>query len=259
MEYPVIADLNADGETEILCSCNNGATTSLNAFNSANLPWRRARSIWNQFNYFVVNINDGGKVPQQQQTHNHDLLNLDMNNFLAQQPVQTFEAPDVDITVDDVFCGPEGIEVTLTFCNTGDATFPMGQSIVFYNQDPTTTSTGISIINSFPLTDAPIAPGDCHTQTVSIPSGSVYGEVYVTINIHESTLLPMVLDFNSIETSVGECDYTNNITSFLPYCCFANTDSNYTNIGTDWEITQNTTLVGKYYVAPNVTLSLIHI
>jgi len=80
-EYPVIADVDGDGATEIIVSSNdmwwegwNGVTVIGDADDS----WTPARPIWNQFAYHITNINNDATIPAVQ-TENW----LSWNNFRA--------------------------------------------------------------------------------------------------------------------------------------------------------------------------------
>lgn len=69
-EYPVIADVDADGSTEIILASNNYAYSGWNGITvigDITSTWAPARPIWNQFAYHITNINDDGSVPVVQQ------------------------------------------------------------------------------------------------------------------------------------------------------------------------------------------------
>ena len=69
-EYPVIADVDADGSTEIVLASNNYAYsgwTGITVIGDSTSTWAPARPIWNQFNYHITNIHDDGSVPVVQQ------------------------------------------------------------------------------------------------------------------------------------------------------------------------------------------------
>ena len=69
-EYPVIADVDGDGSTEIVLSSNNYAYsgwTGITVIGDVTSTWAPARPIWNQFNYHITNIEDDGSVPRSQQ------------------------------------------------------------------------------------------------------------------------------------------------------------------------------------------------
>jgi len=80
-EYPVIADVDAAGSTEIILASNNYAYAGWNGITvigDLTSTWAPARPIWNQFNYHITNIEDDGSVPVTQQKNW-----LTWNNFRA--------------------------------------------------------------------------------------------------------------------------------------------------------------------------------
>ena len=83
-EHPVVADVDADGTTEIALIAGSSRSTNgtLRIFESANQPWIPSRPVWNQQQYFNVNINDNLTVPPYQQAH--QLVGEDLNIFLNQ-------------------------------------------------------------------------------------------------------------------------------------------------------------------------------
>ena len=62
-EYPVIADINGDGSAEIIVT--GGSQVHVYSSNPAGL-WAPARTVWNQFAYNAVNINEDLTVPSVQ-------------------------------------------------------------------------------------------------------------------------------------------------------------------------------------------------
>lgn len=71
-EYPVIADVDADGSTEIVLASNNYGYSGWNGITvvgDLTSTWAPARPIWNQFNYHITNIEDDGSVPIHQQAN----------------------------------------------------------------------------------------------------------------------------------------------------------------------------------------------
>jgi hypothetical protein len=74
-EYPIVIDVDKDGEAEIITAqqVSHGFSGSLyhtgfiGVYESATLPWVPTRSVWNQHSYHVTNINDDMTVPRYQQ------------------------------------------------------------------------------------------------------------------------------------------------------------------------------------------------
>lgn len=110
-EYPIVADMDGDGSTEICVACavggpaNGGAHALYDAAqvriyqSGTSTPWVPARKVWNQHGYFVVNVKDDLTIPQNQQLHHLTYeKNVDcrgdgkpkstkpLNSFLNQSP-----------------------------------------------------------------------------------------------------------------------------------------------------------------------------
>ncbi len=62
MDYPTVADVDADGQAEIVV-CNNGFMPALTVYGDQDESWRGARGLWNQHAYSITNINDDLSIP----------------------------------------------------------------------------------------------------------------------------------------------------------------------------------------------------
>jgi gliding motility-associated-like protein len=153
MEVPVVADVDNDGQANIVCHCAN----SVKAFKPGSIPWTPARPIWNQRSYFNVNIKDNLRIPQQQQPQERGFpiaspTNFPYNAFLKQTPrlasngALTFPAANDNITllspVADVDLGRcqdgvnDSVGLRLTLGNTGSTAMPASTKLSFYNGNP---------------------------------------------------------------------------------------------------------------------------
>ena len=68
-EYPVIADINGDGDAEIIVTgttTNTGSTSPIRIFKSGDDSWAPARKVWNQYCYNIVNTNENLTIPRYQ-------------------------------------------------------------------------------------------------------------------------------------------------------------------------------------------------
>ena len=61
-DYPVIADVDADGHAEIIVA-HAGAGAAFSVYGDENDSWAPARKVWNQHAYSVTNIYDNLSVP----------------------------------------------------------------------------------------------------------------------------------------------------------------------------------------------------
>ena len=69
-EYPLVVDVDNDGQSEIVLASNNygypGEWTGIHVFGSQTNSWAPARPIWNQHAYSISNVEDDGGIPQYQ-------------------------------------------------------------------------------------------------------------------------------------------------------------------------------------------------
>lgn len=125
-EYPLIVDVDNDGNAEIVVMANNyssqGSTTKgIRVFRDAQDNWVSTRRIWNQHTYHVTNINEDGTVPLKE-TSNWVVPGL--NNY--RQNVQgdgLFNAPNLIIDKIEpqlAGCGATGkLPLRVTIKNAG--------------------------------------------------------------------------------------------------------------------------------------------
>jgi hypothetical protein len=69
MEYPLIADVDNDGSTEIVLASNDYAHSGwrgITVIGDANNSWAPARPVWNQYAYHITNINNDSTIPTAQ-------------------------------------------------------------------------------------------------------------------------------------------------------------------------------------------------
>lgn len=207
VEYPVVVDVDADGETELLCSC----VGELRAYGSLNAPWVSTRSVWNQHNYFNVNINDDLSIPIDQQEHHVVGDSIVLNNFLTQYANPQFPIPDATVSVDSFGCGIDSFYVQLEICNEGDLRLSNEMPITFYDSDP--TSTNATVLTTVELGQN-IDPDTCLTLGFYI-TPQYNQAIYVVVNDDASLPGSYDLATDFPVTSIAECDYTNNIDSFI--------------------------------------------
>jgi len=67
MEYPLIADVDRDGSTEIVIASNDytfPGRRGITVIGDADQSWAPARPVWNQYAYHITNINNDSTVPR---------------------------------------------------------------------------------------------------------------------------------------------------------------------------------------------------
>ncbi len=65
-EYPVVADVDNDGSTEIVLASNNytyAGWTGITVIGDETGTWAAARPVWNQFAYHITNVAADGSIP----------------------------------------------------------------------------------------------------------------------------------------------------------------------------------------------------
>ncbi len=81
-EYPVIADVDKDGNAEIILGSTNhsgsGGWNGITVIGDASASWAPSRTIWNQHAYHITNVDTDGTIPVSQQENW-----LTWNNFRA--------------------------------------------------------------------------------------------------------------------------------------------------------------------------------
>ena len=217
MQYPVIADVDADGSAEIV----SVGSSKLNIFKSSGQPWAPARPVWNQYLYNVTNINKDLTVPltlfnnATEFTDPDGVVRRPFNNFLQQATtldqygrpfMATANATAVmgDITYEDnVFT------LNYQLCNTGSLTLFPPIPCSFYADEYGGTYLGGSPYNS------PIEPGECVSCTMTFTEEYLIGHsAYPNL---DSIILVVNEDQQGIAQNGGlqaECDTTDNMLVF---------------------------------------------
>lgn len=229
-EYPIVADVDNDGETEIAVTgytfsgYNNPSSDyrgRLRVFESDAEPWVPCRNVWNQYNYFVVNVNDDLSIPAQQQLHHLELPaagsgNRPLNRYLSQRPLldENFQpflpVPDALASVTEIVCADDKLYVQLQICNDGSHPLKNGTPVAFYTSDPTTT--GAPLLGNVQFTDAKVEPGECRPFLFLLPA--LPGKVYGVVSDDGTKARPFNLALDFPATTQIECNYPNNIFQF---------------------------------------------
>ncbi|MEP2026858.1 MAG: hypothetical protein ABJH98_08565, partial [Reichenbachiella sp.] len=235
-EYPVVADVDGDGASEICVSCSfddntpftpysNGQYAHIRVFEAdGGENWQPSRPIWNQHAYFNVNINDDLTIPTNQQDPGKVFStnvcttgdNRPLNAFLNQAPYlnetgcPSYVSPDVELveisSVGAAQC-PEGdFDITIVIQNSGDIELTGSLPITFYNGSPDEASS--SKLNTIytTFTDFEV-DATMDINTLVSGSGGDF-DLYVSVN-DDGSQHPPVLNFIR---PVPECDDSNNLT-----------------------------------------------
>jgi hypothetical protein len=137
-EYPIIVDVDGDGNAEIVATANtflDGSENGIFVIGDLNDTWVSTRQIWNQHSYHITNINDDGSIPIQEanswQVHNTYRLNLGTQyNPLA--------APDLTASYLRTEEASGKTTIKTRIGNGGSIFVAAGVNVAFYQGDPRT-------------------------------------------------------------------------------------------------------------------------
>lgn len=122
LEYPAIADVDADGHAEIIVAntAYGASHAGFYVFGDKNDSWRSARRIWNQHAYMITNVNDDGSIPAAPDR------NIDVYNNFRSGDITAgtggYSLPDLIATVEDICideCSDEKLVVWVSVANRG--------------------------------------------------------------------------------------------------------------------------------------------
>jgi len=207
-EYPVIADVDGDGNSEFIviaaatnpqsCATIPGyvARQGVFVYGDANDRWVRTRSVWPQHTYHVTNATSAGIPPFAEEAN---WLDPDLNNF--RQNIQgegSFNAPDlsIDLAVGLQSCLDEEFEIFVTVRNEGSIGVPAGVPVSLWEG---TDANGIFVGTQ--ATNAPLLPGAFIQYTWLVPApAEVSKNYYATVDSAQLTG----------DGDVAECNESNN-------------------------------------------------
>ncbi|MEQ1747706.1 MAG: VCBS repeat-containing protein, partial [Saprospiraceae bacterium] len=229
MEYPVVADVDRDGQADILV---NGYQTDsagvidlrVYCFESAGAPWAPARSVWNQYGYHVTNINDDLTVPRHPQNQAAHLPGHETclqptcpapyNAFLAQATYRTQQgcvqfpaSGDLALNTLRYECSPDSLVFYVAVSNPGStAVVPPCVYVACYTAMPGSGAVPVTT-RCAPL--GAVLPGP-DTLRIALPMPNpVPVRLYFVVNDPGTGTNAQ----NHPVTGILECDYTNNTDS----------------------------------------------
>jgi hypothetical protein len=191
-EYPVVADVDGNGFSEIVTASNDNDTsvlcTSLNpavpyeavpgitVWKEANDRWAGSRPIWNQHNYYVTNVNDDGTIPEMDAVQSHwNMERGGPNTFRQNVQGETGASLDlVDVTTAgsasfECLRGQEVAEVTVALCNRGNAPLRPAEASLALVQSSQPANVLCRKENTELITQN-LAPGTCVEVNCAIPT-----------------------------------------------------------------------------------------
>jgi len=125
LETPIVADVDNDGQVEIVLGHCSWPQAALTVFGDADGSWPPGRKIWNQHAYYISNIDDAGGVPSPTPS-NFSLYNSFRSGDLGRPPSEYWDikAEVLDVCEDE--CDAGMLYVAAWPTNAGNIEVPVG-------------------------------------------------------------------------------------------------------------------------------------
>ncbi|HEV8578898.1 MAG TPA: Calx-beta domain-containing protein [Thermoanaerobaculia bacterium] len=196
-EYPVVADVDNDGQAEILLASDtsfSGADATTRGLHVLGNPgWRGTRPIWNEYSYHVTNVLLDGTVPANEtpswQAGNTYRVNEAQAAVVHKRPNATIGLPRISAPT------ATGAPIKLRVGNGGRGVLPAGLEVVLYAGNP-----AANVVAATAKTSAALQPGSWQDLTVQWQQPGPAGAPATAVVDPQSR--------------VEECDETDNSVSF---------------------------------------------
>lgn len=217
-EYPVVVDLDNDGQVEILVSGYemDNDETHLYCIKSAGTPWAPGRSIWNQYGYNPTYVNDDMTIPRYPQntakalegTENclQQACSTPYNNFMVQATHRTqagcFVWPAIDLSLEllDYSCIADSLEMDVVISNGADFLRVEDTICINWYYDEIDGNNFLQLY-CLPIELSPGTSSDTLHFTIGL-NGNSPNQILANIN-------------NLLGEDFQECNYLNNIDSIV--------------------------------------------
>jgi hypothetical protein len=221
-EYPLVADVDADGNSEIVITANDrtaslrtqcrsadpawdGARRGVFVYGDARAQWVRTRRIWNQHAYHVTNVEPSGVVPATE-TDNWTVPGL--NNYRQNaQGDGVYNAPDLAVLALEARLDecPTAATLRARVVNEGSLGVAAGVPVAFYRG---TTADAAAFLGTA-STSVPLLPGATTVVELAVPleGPSPWG------------FLAVVDDDGAGGSVVEECDESDNAATIDGLTC----------------------------------------
>jgi len=200
-EYPVTADVDADGSAEIVIASNSGAWKGITVFGHNGSGWAASGPTWGTHDFAVTNLDEDGQVPSPA-----PLSWLVHNVFRARPMVDRPGTPDLTVALQDVCvanCDAGPVKVSFAVANQGGADVDPGVVVALY-----ALHGGVeTLVATLALPE--------------IPSGRVIdgGTFELTPALWGEGIVLSVDDDGAGNGAVFECDEANNRDEYLETVC----------------------------------------
>ena len=201
-EYPVIADVDNDGATEIIVGSNDmwwAGWGGITVVGDADSSWAPARPVWNQHSYHITNVGNDGSIPMNPaenwatwNTFRAGGTELGPGHWLA----------DVGLTGSDVCtarCGEGVVEVYAVVESTG-----------------LIAASSVELVLSRSSASGPVEVAAQNLGTLASGDARVVGPIEVDAEGWGEGSLKVVLD---PDARIDECDEGDNVTDLGDWPC----------------------------------------
>jgi hypothetical protein len=196
IEYPVVADVDRDGEAEIIVahSILPGAASpvlGLSVIGDADHSWRPGRRIWNQYAYHITNVDDDGGIPSSPAANWLTYNNFRSGDMEAGDGVAAPDATLAQADLCEIDCDEDRIVLWANAGNEGAAATLPGATIELY-----AVVAGVETLLQTQVVPA-VIPAGWYADSL----------VFDLVGVDPSTYDALVLRISLGEL---ECDATNN-------------------------------------------------
>lgn len=230
-EYPIVVDVDRDGNSEIVVPANNDQIardgclaswrTAFGVATDAELPerirngtqgiyalgdpadrWVRTRPIWNQFAYAVTHVDDRGNVPA---APVENWRTPGLNNFRQNvQGAGVFNAPNLTVELDVVAaCGRREVRLSALVRNVGSRGVPAGVPVEFVQTAPAPGGVIATL-----ATTRPLLPGG--SERITAVATDQPFDVPLTFTVR--------VDGDSAASTIAECNEDDNAADGTETC-----------------------------------------
>ncbi len=133
LEYPIIVDVDRDGNAEIVFIENGGGSVPIQVWGDSLDNWVATRRIWNQHAYDITSVTESGMIPPGGGDANWLVYNAFRQNLPDFDPLQAPNLTAGFVDADPVDC-PASTLLRVEVCNAGEL-WAVGVQVIFYDAD----------------------------------------------------------------------------------------------------------------------------
>ncbi len=223
-EYPVVADVDGDGNSEIVIVANDRSTglpaqcraidpawdgqrRGVFVYGDTRDQWVRTRRVWNQHSYHVTNVTAASGIPAVEPNNWTDPA---LNNYRQNaQGEGVFNAPDLKVLALEVLLDgcPDSATLRARVTNEGSLGVPAGVPVTFYAGTPTS----LGAVLGTERTTVPLLPGQTTVVTLSgAPLAGTPPFAFVAVVDDDGTGAGTIVECDEDDNAAGigdvECD-----------------------------------------------------